>query len=172
MMKRRSWLLALLFFMFVLSACASGGSKYLGKSLDPRDISSINAANEEHTYSTRSFSIRYTYSVESDHKHLVLDGRITSLLDPAKHPLGTVLNRLTYEDIYIWALFTNESGMVIDAQEIHITSNDQIFIPVKFNQILSFDPAYRGISLRMRANMRDGLLMVDSHLLDSYKRTF
>ena len=165
-MKRRFCLLSLLFFTLVLSACAGGGARFMGKSLEPQDITDLTADRGEHTYATKAFSLQYNYFIEPGNGRMTLDGRIASLLDPTKHPLGAVLNRLTYEDIYIWVLFTNETGMVIDSQEIHLSPSYQISIPVVFKRTLPFNPAYRGMSMHMKVFMRDGQLMLDSHALD------
>ena len=167
MMKRKSCLFVLFpFFVFALSACAVGGAKFMGTTLDPRDISIIKADKGEHTYNTKFFSIQYNYIVDADNKRLILDGVITCLLDPTTHPLGAVLNRLTYNEIYIWVLFTNETGRVIDVQKIRLSPSTQIFIPVNFTRALSFLPACHGISMRMSVFMRDGLNMIDTHALD------
>lgn len=138
----------------------------MGKTLEPQDISIINADQGEQSYKTKFFSIQYSYIVDLDNKRLILDGVITCPLDPATHPLGAVLNRLTYKDIYIWVLFTNETGRVIDVQKISLSPNTQIFIPVNFTRALSFQPAYHGISIRMNVFMSDGHYILDTHMLD------
>ena len=50
--------------------------------------------------------------MDSYNKRLILDGLVTSQLDPTTHALGAVLNRLTYEVINIWVFFTNEAMSV------------------------------------------------------------
>lgn len=173
MVKKRHFLLLALCFMSVLAACATGSAKrYLGRSLPASDINPLAGAEGTDVYTSKSFANQYHYAIDPGNGRLALDCTVTSVVDPAKHPFGAVLNRLKFEEIMIDVLFTDDDGKVIDVQRICGYPKDQIFRPASFNGVLSYSPAYRGMSMRIIAYMHDGILRITSHQLEAYKGDF